>query len=389
MLRERGLRVDSALAAALTVIGVAITLGPDTPGGSVAGALLIPAVTLPVLWRRREPLLASLALGAGIVLSGLPTFDLTRCAVAIPAALLVLFSLGARAELLPALGGLAAVLAGLGVLLVTDPALDGGGGVFLPIAAAVWAAGRYARTRTRLAAELDRRMRELERTREASAALAVDLDRARLASALDVGVREQVRSIVELAAAAERRELQAVPAFHAIETEGRACLDEVRELLGVLRSDGHAVAPRPTLAQLEALVGRRGGALGVEGRRRALPAGVELAAYRTIELALEAFAGRRAGRRPVALPRDGAGAGGRRPAARARAGRRPGRGARAGDRARRQLRRGAGAGRPPARPGPAAAAPGCLTARCSRSRRRSRPPASSSRPSSSACRRPT
>jgi hypothetical protein len=297
MLRARGIRVDLALAAALTAVGVAIAIDPDAAGGAELAPLLIPAVTLPVIWRRERPLLASLALGAGIVVSGLPTLEQTRCAVAIPAALLVLFSLGARAALLPALAGLAAVLAGLGVLLVTDPVLDGGGAVFLPIAAAVWAAGRFAQARARLAAQLARRMGELERTREATAELAVDIERARLASALDVGVRERIRSIVALAATAEQGSPRPAAAFHAIEREGRACLDEVRELLGALRSDGHDTAPRPTLAELEALLARDPGsvALAWEGPRRQLPASVELAACRTIELAVDAFGGARDG----------------------------------------------------------------------------------------------
>jgi hypothetical protein len=295
MLRERGIRVDLALAAALTVIGVATTLDPDARDGAMVGTLLIPAVTLPVIWRRREPLAASVAFGVGVVVSGIPTFDQTRCGVAIPAALLIVFSLGARAEQGRALAGLAVVLAGLGVLVFTDPLLDGGGAFFLPIAAGVWAAGRFARSRMRVAAGLAQRMHEIEQTREAAAALAVDIERARLASTLDVAVRERIRSLVDRAAAAERDPGGSVAAFHVIETEGRACLNAVRELLGVLRSDSQDTSPRPTLAQLETLLrptehGRGLVALGVEGRRRALPAGVELAAYRMIELALEAFA---------------------------------------------------------------------------------------------------
>ncbi len=294
MLRERGIRVDLALAAALTVIGVAITLGPDARDGAIVGTLLIPTVTLPVIWRWRAPLAASVAFGVGVFVSGIPTFDQTRCGVAIPAALLIVFSLGARVETGRALAGLAAVLAGLGVLLLTDPVLDDGGAFFLPITAGVWAAGRFARSRMRVAAGLAQRTHDLEQTREATAALAVDIERARLASTLDVAVRERIRSLVERAATAERGEGESIAAFHAIETEGRACLNAMRELLGVLRSDRHDMSPRPTLAQLETLLrpdrGRGLVALGVEGRRRALPAGVELAAYRMIELALEAFA---------------------------------------------------------------------------------------------------
>ena len=132
----------------------------------------------------------------------------------------------------------------------------------------------------------------------------------------------------------------------------------MRELLGVLRSDGHDTAPRPTLAQLEALLGApRRTRSRVEGRRRALPAGVELAAYRTIELALEAFGGACDGPVGVRLrylatalelevdgPLPARASAGALDAARERV-----------TGARRQLRRGAGAGRPHARARPAAA----------------------------------
>jgi hypothetical protein len=291
MLQARGIRVDLGLAAAMTLIAVASALQPDANEVTLVGTLVIPAVTLPLVWRRRRPLAASVAFALGVVVSGIPSFDQSRCLVAIPAALLIVFSLGARTERDPSLAGLAAVLAALGVLLFTDPVLDGGGAVFLPIAAAVWAAGRFARSRMRVAAELAHRMRELERTRAAAAELAVDIERARLASVLDVAVRERIRSVVDLAATAERGQVGCAAAFQEIETEGRACLNEVRELLGALRSDGYGTVPPLTLAQLEPLLRRAGVVeLGVEGRRRALPAAVELAAYRMIELAFEAFA---------------------------------------------------------------------------------------------------
>ncbi len=297
--QERGIWIDVATAAALTAAGVWSTLQPGDGAGAVIGTLVIPAVTLPLIWRRGRPLAASVAIAAGLVVSGIPTFDQTRCGVAIPAALLIVFSLAARRERTPALAGLAAMLAGLTFLLATDPLL-GTGAAFVPLlAAGVWAAGRLARSRARLTAELAQRTRDLERTRDATAQLAVVLERARLASELDVAARERIRSVVALAVRGER-DAQHSPAaarlaFQRIESEGRESLNQVRELLGVLRSDGRDASPRPTLAQLETLLqqSRVGGGvveLRIEGRRRPLPAGVELAAYRTIQLVLDAFA---------------------------------------------------------------------------------------------------
>jgi signal transduction histidine kinase len=299
MRQERGIWVDLALAAALTAVGASMTIGPDGAGGTVIDTLVIPTVTLPLIWRQRDPVAASVAVAAGLVLSGLPTFDQTRCGVAIPAALLIVFSVAARQGRPRALAGLAAVQGGLVVLLLTDPLLGAGAAFVPPLAAGVWGAGRLVRARTQVAGELAESTRELERTREETAQLAVEVERARLAAEIDVAARERIRSVVDLASIGEQDVQQSAAtsrlAFQRIETEGRESLNEVRELLGVLRSDGCDTSPRPTLAQLEPLLqqARIGGGpvgLGVEGRRRPLPAGVELAAYRMVQHALEAFA---------------------------------------------------------------------------------------------------
>ena len=75
---------------------------------------------------------------------------------------------------------------------------------------------------------------------------------------------------------------------------GREALTELRRLLGVLRREDEelALAPQPSLAHVDALVraharrraaGRR---CTIEGEARALPAGVDLTAYRLVQEAL-------------------------------------------------------------------------------------------------------
>ena len=64
-------------------------------------------------------------------------------------------------------------------------------------------------------------------------------------------------------------------------------------MVGVLRDDASAaeIAAQPALTQLDGLLVRAKGAgakLTVEGNPRALPAGVELSAYRVVEHLLEA-----------------------------------------------------------------------------------------------------
>ena len=79
----------------------------------------------------------------------------------------------------------------------------------------------------------------------------------------------------------------------------------MRTLLGLLRStDRGAREPRPTLEQLDALLvaAQRGGRsvdLEFEGDRRPLGAGVELAAYRTLQHALAVVGG--GGDRPARI----------------------------------------------------------------------------------------
>jgi hypothetical protein len=127
--RRGHLVLDLAICAALLAFGVSITTQPDAPTGAGAGTdldtVLLPAVVLPVLLRRRAPFAAAAALAAGCVVSGIPTFDQFRLGLAIPAALLILFSLARHAERPRALGGLALVLAGMVFIGFTDVVLQG------------------------------------------------------------------------------------------------------------------------------------------------------------------------------------------------------------------------------------------------------------------------
>jgi signal transduction histidine kinase len=78
-----------------------------------------------------------------------------------------------------------------------------------------------------------------------------------------------------------------------VEETGRQALADMRRLLGILRSEEGmpSLAPQPGLARLDALLAQARMAglpveLTVEGERRALPPGVDLAAYRIVQEAL-------------------------------------------------------------------------------------------------------
>lgn len=290
--------VDLVCGVALTALGLFGAASPDNVGGLLQ-VLTIPAVTLPVLWRRRAPLAASVALAVGLVVSAIPTFDQWRCGVAIPAALLIAYALGRHADRRAAVRGLVAVLAAMGVLVFTDPLVSPDMIVLLgPLCTGIWGTGRLVATRARTAEELRARSLALEHQRSQTAQLAVEIERTRLTSELDGAVRANVDDIVRLAQRGES-ELASDPAasrraFARIEAAGRSSLDEMRGLLGALRSAEHAVRePRPTLAQLDRLLAeaRAGGQvveLDIAGDRGTLSDGVELAAYRIVEHALAA-----------------------------------------------------------------------------------------------------
>jgi hypothetical protein len=238
-MRSRGsIWIDVGPFLVVTAVGLAITLQPDNGDGTFVDTLVMPAATLPVLWWRRAPLAAAIAIAVGMVVSGVPTFDQVRCGFALPGALLILFSLAATEERRRALLGLVAVELGVLSLMFTDTVLDITEGPFDPgalfplvLCAAVWGLGRVFRARARMVDELADRTEALARTREQTAQLAVEAERIRLAAVLDVAVRDRLRGIVELASQSGA----SGDSFERIERDARDTLHRMRGLLGLLR----------------------------------------------------------------------------------------------------------------------------------------------------------
>ena len=145
--------------------------------------------------------------------------------------------------------GLALVLAAMVFLTFTDPVVSPAALAFvLPLCAGVWAAGLVVASRNRLAAELAARSRELERRREETARLAVEVERMRLTAELDRAARGRVEEMIALAAA------------------GEAALAGDPD--GVRAAFAPARVGRPRLAQRDAGAAR-GAALGRGARPRA------------------------------------------------------------------------------------------------------------------------
>jgi signal transduction histidine kinase len=313
---------DYAAAGVLTALGVVLMafdvratdagVAAQVARGSMVHAMsshspwMIPvfaAATVPVLWWRRSVLVV-----IGVSLAVMALHDVlfgwvTRCGAGLPLAFvlafLAAFTCPGRAAWLA--GGLAALLS---VAVVVVDATTGPSVVLLavPVLAIVFLVGLAARRRTALVGQLRHRDAELRRLRDERAALTVAGDRARLSRQLDGLLQERLD---QLSAAAESAgtlpPAQAKAVLEDIEAGSRRTLDDMREIVGLLRGGDVTLAPTPTVAHLDALLARRpaGNArLTVTGDPRSLPASVELSAYRIVEHLLTALAG------PDAAPVD-------------------------------------------------------------------------------------
>jgi signal transduction histidine kinase len=290
---------DIALAVLLT--GWAVTLVTGLfPGSSdhagAAAAIAVVLMTAPVAWERRAPLAAAGVLAVGAVANEYLVGSMVRCGPCLPAVLLVAFFAGTRLD-----WGRLAVAAALCMGSVTvqayyDPKL-GPGFVTIGWPAVVLAcvAGWLVRERSAAAARLRARNAELRAQREQTAELAVAADRARVAGDLHDFVRERITTMAD-AATTGRDLISADPAaaqsaLAIVESSGRETLTQMREVVGNLRSE-QLTGPQPVLADLGGLLEKATTAdarLHVSGSPRALPAGLELSAYRIVEHLLDAL----------------------------------------------------------------------------------------------------
>ncbi len=255
---------------------------------SLAMVPVFALATLPVLWWRRNVVAVTWIALAVMVLHDLLFGWVTRCGAGLPLAF-VLAYLGAVA-----LKRRQAWLTLLPITLLTAAVVvfdaTTGFGPFLlalPIVLIVFVLGRAVRHRSAMGAELRARTVQLQQLRDERVALEVASDRAQLSYQLDALLQERLD---RLAAAAELgKDLDAASAkavFESIESDSRAALDGMREIVGHLRGGDVALASAPTVAHLDALLAQHPRAdtrLTVTGDARSLPATLELSAYRIVE----------------------------------------------------------------------------------------------------------
>ncbi|TCC11910.1 sensor histidine kinase [Kribbella soli] len=311
----RGIKLrDWGIAGGLTVLGVllmlenvqmsdaqvraAIAEGSMAHTQSSHSLWMIPvfaAATIPVLWWRRGIVAVAtvsvLAMALHVFLFGW----VTRCGAGLPLAFVLAFLGGMASKRATAwiVCGLSVVLT---VLVLVIDATTGPGAIALalPIVCIVFGVGLAARRRTALNLELANREAELRQLRDERAAFDVAGDRARLSRQLDGLLQERLADLTTAAESADGlppAEARAV--LESIESGSRQTLDDMREIVGLLRGDDVAFAPTPTVAHLDALLARLRTAhsqLVVTGDPRALPATVELSAYRIVEHLVTALA---------------------------------------------------------------------------------------------------
>ncbi len=297
-------KVDVLATLVVSVFGVyvmALIAGGATIDGEVmrtswAAVPVFLLVTVPLLLRSQAPLHALGLSIAGLGIHALLFAELFRCGPVYLVAFFLAYSAGFRLPAKEALVGL-----GMAIVLCMLMAVsgDGAAGLILqPVVLLLWGAGRLIRSRSRLNDELAHRTAALRTARDERAEMEVAMDRARLSTELDELLRRRLGELAQLAESGAGVGVSspalATSVLADIEGRSRRTLEEMRDIVGVLRSeDGDpAVAPAPTLAHLEALVLQARGIdarLTVAGHPRVLPAAVELSAYRIVEHLLDAL----------------------------------------------------------------------------------------------------
>ena len=293
---------DALLAAFLAVTSVVPVLGGDPSWGKpkTLGVALALLSTVPVAWRARRPLSAAaivLAAQGACIYAAAPQQAAFQPFVAL---VLTAYSVGSRAEGRRALWVPPVLAAAAIPVFVAAVAHGQAAGNAIPSFVwllAAWAVGRSVRSWRQKSVALQLANRELEEQRELQAQAAVTVERGRIARELHDVVAHNVSMMVVQAGAAARvldgDQPDVRNALEVIAGTGRETVDEMRALLGVLRSDDGpaALKPQPGLADLDQLVSgvREAGlpvTLRIEGAPRPLPQALDLSAYRIVQEAL-------------------------------------------------------------------------------------------------------
>ena len=302
---RRELRIDIAIALLGFASSVAVmyahgfgTPDPDVRDGDALGVILLAAISLPLVLRRRHPLpvfLVAASATVGIHAVGYPGELGLWPALAV-------YSLAAHARDVRAArvgglvaGGAFATLGGIAVVVDPDPGIVAGAVAW----AGAWVAGDVTRQRRERIAQLAERAERAERESARERRLAAAEERTRIARELHDSAGHAMNVILVQAGAArllrERDPEGSKEAIATIEDVARATIGEIDRLVRALREDGTPdggdFAPLPGTLDIETLVEHhRASGLKVsvrrEGSERAAGTAVDRAAYRIVQEAL-------------------------------------------------------------------------------------------------------
>jgi signal transduction histidine kinase len=287
--------VDIALAGVVLVaVSLQFILPTEEDRATWLGFALGVGTAVPLVWRRRAPILCSWLVSAFTTAMAVycrPAPEVTY------GGLVVLYTV---ASLTPAWHRRTMVVAWLGVsttVLFTQGAEPLEFAFQILIYVSAYALGMVSRVQQAYTAAVEDRARRLEAQRESEVARATARERARIARDMHDILAHAVSLMVVQAEAGpvvvRSDPVRAEAAFDAIADTGRDAMAQLRRILGVLKEERLADlrSPQPTISALPHLVeqvARTG--LAVElitaGRARPVPPDTEVAAYRLVQEAL-------------------------------------------------------------------------------------------------------
>ena len=309
---DQGMVIDVGLA--ITAVGLTAVaawgpqglIGTVVVGPSWLLAVLPLLIGAPLAFRRRAPLLMWTVQWTGVALQAVVTGHSPAGLELMFALFVGAYSLAVYGTLRQGIAGFAVMAAGAAIYIAGSRAMGGGNLLFIAHGTYVYGQSRdtglvffceiltcgllgvFVHAR-REAAALARRNAGLQHQAEQ----ALVAERARIARELHDIVAHHLSVVVLQAAGAQASAKPAPQALAKIERSGREALTEMRRLLGVLRepAEGAALAPQPGMAELAALAeGVRAAGLpvrlAIDGGTAALPAAVDVSAYRIVQEAL-------------------------------------------------------------------------------------------------------
>ena len=285
--------MDSAVAFAILGLGLLNNL---TGYRSATVVVFTSLLALPLAWRRRAPITVFLFIATAAFaqwLSHLPLFADTALLIALYSVAVARPPRAAIAATLILEGG--ALLAT--IRWSTDESWLQTFGLLSGVVSAAAVSGVHIRARQSYVASLLERAARLEFERDRQAQLAAAAERARIAREMHDMVAHSLAVVISLANGAtaklRRDPEQSRDALESISELGRRALDDIRQLLSVLRTEDGATASasQPGIDEISDLVAQAGSTglaatLTVYGDPAPVATGPALGAYRIVQEAI-------------------------------------------------------------------------------------------------------